>query len=148
MIKFTVVGLFESQENAEQVSKGLEKTGIKNEDYIIYKTNRNSSAEQKQNFWKKLLGLQAPQMVQEDDKLITSVEVSSNEELQNVKKSFEQNDVVKIYEFQDMTLEEAKDLDYIKKIVALRAKSHIYAMPDISLSSSNIPEGMNAEVKA
>lgn len=148
MMKFTVVGLFESQENAEQVSKGLENTGIKNEDYIIYKTNKSSSAEQKQNFWKRLLGLQAPQMVYEDDKLITSVAVSSNEELINVKKSFEQNDVVKIYEFQDMTLEEAKDLDYIKKIVALRAKSHIYAMPDISLSSSNIPVGMNAEVKA
>lgn len=144
----TVVGLFESQENAKQVSAGLEKTGIKNEDYIIYKTNKNSTAEQKQNFWVKLLGLQAPQMVNEDDKLITSVSVTSNEELNSVKKSFEQNDVVKIYEFQDMTLEEAKDLDYIKKIVALRAKSHIYAMPDISLSTSNMPEGINAEVKA
>ena len=144
----TVVGLFESQENAKQVSAGLEKTGIKNEDYIIYKTNKNSSAEQKQNFWVRLLGLQAPQMVNEDDKLITSVSVTSNEELNSVKKSFEQNDVVKIYEFQDMTLEEAKDLDYIKKIVALRAKSHIYAMPDISLSTSNMPEGINAEVKA
>ncbi|MGZ5210032.1 MAG: hypothetical protein ACXWBY_06215 [Kaistella sp.] len=144
----TVVGLFESQENAKQVSAGLEKTGIKNEDYIIYKTNKNSSTEQKQNFWVKLLGLQAPQMVNEDDKLITSVSVTSNEELNSVKKSFEQNDVVKIYEFQDMTLEEAKDLDYIKKIVALRAKSHIYAMPDISLSTSNMPEGINAEVKA
>lgn len=144
----TVVGLFESQENAKQVSAGLEKTGIKNEDYIIYKTNKNSSTEQKQNFWVKLLGLQTPQMVNEDDKLITSVSVTSNEELNSVKKSFEQNDVVKIYEFQDMTLEEAKDLDYIKKIVALRAKSHIYAMPDISLSTSNMPEGINAEVKA
>ncbi|MGZ5274087.1 MAG: hypothetical protein ACXWCA_07220, partial [Kaistella sp.] len=144
----TVVGLFESQENAKQVSAVLEKTGIKNEDYIIYKTNKKSSAEQKQNFWVKLLGLQAPQMVNEDDKLITSVSVTSNEELNSVKKSFEQNDVVKIYEFQDMTLEEAKDLDYIKKIVALRAKSHIYAMPDISLSTSNMPEGINAEVKA
>ncbi|MBP3840143.1 MAG: hypothetical protein J6D35_04195 [Chryseobacterium sp.] len=144
----TVVGLFESQENAKQVSAGLEKSGIRNEDYIIYKTNKNSSAEQKHNFWKRLLGLQAPKKVKENDKLITSVVVNSDEELTNVKKSFEQNDVVKIYEFQDMTLEEAKDLDYIKRIVALRAKSHIYAMPEISLSSSNIPQGINAEVKA
>lgn len=144
----TVVGLFGSQENAKKVSTGLEKSGIRNEDYIIYKTNRNSTAEQKQNFWKKLLGLQTPQLVNEDDKLITSVAVSSNEDLMKVRESFENNDVVKIYEFQDMTLEEAKDLDYIKRIVALRAKSHIYAMPDISLSSSNIPEGINAEVKA
>ena len=55
---YTLVGLFESQEKANQVSASLEQSGIKNEDYIIYKTNKNSSPEQKQNFWKKLLGVQ------------------------------------------------------------------------------------------
>lgn len=146
-MNYTIVGLFPSQENAKEVSEGLEQSGIRNEDYIIYKTNRNSSAEQKQNFWKKLLGLQ-PENTQQEDKLITSVSVRNEEELTNVKKSFQQNDVVKMYEFQDMTLEEAKDLEYIKKIVALRAKSHIYAMPEISVSKGNIQQGINAEVKA
>ena len=47
-----------------------------------------------------------------------------------------------------MTIEEAKDLNYIKKIVELRAKSHIYAMPAISLSSMQMSQGINAEVKA
>jgi len=146
-MNYTIVGLFPSQENAKEVSEGLEQSGIRNEDYIIYKTNRNSSAEQKQNFWKKLLGLQ-PENTQQEDKLITSVSVRNEEELTSVKKSFQQNDVVKMYEFQDMTLEEAKDLEYIKKIVALRAKSHIYAMPEISVSKGNIQQGINAEVKA
>ena len=72
----------------------------------------------------------------------------SEEELQKVKKSFEQNHVVKMYEFQDMTLEEAKDLNHVKKIVEVRAKSHIYAMPEVSVSTGNIPTGINAEVKA
>ena len=99
------------------------------------------------NFWKKLLGLQ-PENTQQEDKLITSVSVRNEEELTSVKKSFQQNDVVKMYEFQDMTLEEAKDLEYIKKIVALRAKSHIYEMPEISVSKGNIQQGINAEVKA
>ncbi|MBU8882963.1 hypothetical protein CBW16_09570 [Flavobacteriaceae bacterium JJC] len=146
-MNYTIVGLFPSQENAKEVSEGLEQSGIRNEDYIIYKTNRNSSAEQKQNFWKKLLGLQ-PENAQQEDKLITSVSVRNEEELTSVKKSFRKNDVVKMYEFQDMTLEEAKDLEYIKKIVALRAKSHIYAMPEISVSKGNIQQGMNAEIKA
>ncbi|MBU4537640.1 MAG: hypothetical protein L6264_06150 [Weeksellaceae bacterium] len=146
-MNYTIVGLFPSQENAQEVSEGLEQSGIRNEDYIIYKTNRNSSAEQKQNFWKKLLGLQ-PENTPQDDKLITSVSVRNEEELTSVKKSFQQNDVVKMYEFQDMTIEEAKDLDYIKKIVALRAKSHIYAMPEISVSKGNIQQGMNAEIKS
>ena len=148
MMNYTVVGLFESQENAKQVSAGLEENGIKNEDYIIYRTHKGSSTEQKQSFWKKVLGLEAPQPNNEGDKLITSVAVHSEDELNTVKKSFEQNDVVKIYEFQDMTIEEAKDLDYIKKIVALRAKSHIYSMPAISLSYGNMNEGINTEVKA
>lgn len=146
-MNYTIVGLFPSQENAKEVSEGLEQSGIRNEDYIIYKTHRNSSAEQKQNFWKKLLGLQ-PENTPQEDKLITSVAVRNEEELTSVKKSFQQNDVVKMYEFQDMTLEEAKDLEYIKKIVALRAKSHIYAMPEISVSKGNIQQGINAEVKA
>lgn len=145
---YTLVGLFESQEKANQVSASLEQSGIRNEDYIIYKTNKNSSPEQKQNFWKKLLGVQNSPSVPAKDKLITSVEVRSKEEFQNVKNSFKQNEVVKMYEFQDMTIDEAKDLDYIKKIVELRAKSHIYAMPAISVSSGNINEGINTEVKA
>ena len=45
---------------------------------------------------------------------------------------------IKIYEFKDMTIDEAKDLNYIKKIVALRAKSHIYALPEITLSPAQM----------
>ena len=103
----------------------------------------------KRNFWKRLFGQETLYTEKiEQDKLITSVVVQNEEELDQVKKSFERNDVVKIYEFQDMTLEEAKDLNYIKKIVELRAKSHIYAMPEIAVSSGAISEGINAEVKA
>ena len=140
-MKYTVVGLFESQDQAKGLSAELEFTGIKNEDYIIYKTNRNSSPAQKQAFWKKVLGINKPAQSTEDDKLITSVAVYSDAELQEVKDTFAQNAAVKIYEFKDMSIDQAKDLDYIKKIVALRAKSHIYAMPAVSVSSGNISEG-------
>ncbi len=147
-MNYTIVGLFPSQEDAKKVSESLEQSGIRNQDYIIYRTDRENTPEQKQNFWERLFGTRNPQVANtEVDKLITSVAIHSEEELKNVKKSFSQNEVVKIYEFQDMTLEEAKDLNYIKKIVELRAKSHIYAMPEISVSSGNVPEGMNTEVK-
>ena len=149
IMNYTVVGLFPSQENAKEVSASLEQSGIRNEDYIIYRTDRENTPEVKKNFWQKLFGnTNAEIETPEVDKLITSVAVRSNGELINVKRSFEKNHVVKIYEFQDMTLEEAKDLNYVKKIVELRAKSHIYAMPEISLSTGNLHEGMNAEVKA
>lgn len=145
-MKYTVVGLFKSQEIAKQVSESLEESGIRNEDYIIYKTQQQAA--RKQNLWKQLLGIKAPQTNPENDKLITSVEVRSEEEFNNVKDSFEKNEVVKMYEFKDMTIDEAKDLEYIRKIVELRAKSHIYAMPAISVSNANISQGITAEVKA
>ena len=144
-MQYTVVGLFDSQDKAKKVSTSLENTGIRNEDYIIYKTDRKLPA---QSSWKKILGLEKPHQTTDNDKLITSVAVRSAEELENVKNSFAENKAVKIYEFKDMTIDEAKDLDYIKKIVALRAKSHIYAMPSISVSSSQLNKGINAEIRA
>ncbi|HQD45280.1 MAG TPA: hypothetical protein PK041_06240 [Kaistella sp.] len=149
MMNYTVVGLFPSQENAKEVSASLEQSGIKNEDYIIYRTDKENAPEVKKSFWERLFGNANPEIINiEVDKLITSVAIHSEEELQKVKKSFEQNHVVKMYEFKDMTLEEAKDLNHVKKIVEIRAKSHIYAMPEIALSNGSIHEGINAEVKA
>ncbi|KIA88819.1 hypothetical protein [Kaistella jeonii] len=147
-MNYTVVGLFPNQKFAKEISEGIEESGIKNEDYIIYKTNKNSSKEEKRNFWKKLLGLKNTQASAEVESLITSVAVRNEEELNNIKKSFEKNDVVKIYEFQDMTIEEAKNLDYVKKIVELRAKSQIYSMPQMTISRGAISEGINTEVRA
>ena len=145
-MSYTIVGLFPNQKYAKEISEGIEKTGIKNEDYIIYKTQKNKT--DKSNFWKKLLGIEKAPAKTEVESLITSVAIRNEEELNNIIKSFKKNDVVKIYEFQDMTLEEAKNLDYVKKIVEIRAKSQIYSMPQIPNARGRISEGINTEVKA
>lgn len=132
-MNYTIVGLFPSQENIKEVSAGIEKSGIKNQDYIIYRTDKENAPELKKNFWDKLFRTSKAEVKIAPDHLITSVSVTTEEELKNVTQSFQDNKVVKIYEFKDMTLNEAKDLNYIKKIVALRAKSHIYGMPEIIL---------------
>ena len=142
-MSYTIVGLFPNQKYAKEISEGIEKTGIKNEDYIIYKTQKNKT--DKSNFWKKLLGIEKAPAKTEVESLITSVAIRNEEELNNIKKSFKKNDVVKIYEFQDMTLEEAKNLDYVKKIVEIRAKSQIYSMPQIPNARGRISEGINTE---
>jgi len=147
-MNYTVVGLFPHQEFAKEISASLEQSGFKNQDYIIYKSDANTGVSPKTNFWKKLLGLQNTPLNTESERLITSVSAKNEEELASIKKSFEKNNVVKIYEFQDMTLEEAKNLDYIKKIVALRAKSHIYSMPAFSVSRDARNEGISTEVRA
>lgn len=137
-MNYTIVGLFPSQENIKEVSAGIEKSGIKNQDYIIYRTDKENAPELKRNFWKRLFNASKTAVNNTNDHLITSVSVKSEEELENVTRSFNDNKVVKIYAFQDMTIDEAKDLNYIKKIVALRAKSHIYGMPEITLSPSQM----------
>lgn len=137
-MNYTIVGLFPSQEDIKEVSAGLEKSGIKNQDYIVYRTDKYNAAAVKKNFWKRLFGTPKTQANNTTDHLITSVSVKNEEELLSVTKSFNDNKVVKIYEFKDMTIDEAKDLNYIKKIVALRAKSHIYGMPEINLSSAQM----------
>lgn len=143
-MKYTVVGLFPNQNLAREVSENLEKSGFLNEDYIIYKSDKTIG---RKSFWKKILGLNENKE-QSPESLITSVSARNEEELATIRKSFEKNEVVKIYEFQDMTLEEAKNLDYIRKIVSLRAKSQIYAMPKISLSQGSLNEGISAIVRA
>lgn len=143
-MKYTVVGLFPNQNLAREVSENLEKSGFLNEDYIIYKSDKTIG---RKSFWKKILGLNENKE-QSSESLITSVSARNEEELATIRKSFEKNEVVKIYEFQDMTLEEAKNLDYIRKIVSLRAKSQIYAMPKISLSQGSLNEGISAIVSA
>ncbi len=147
---YTIVGLFRSQENAKPVSEALENAGIKNEDYIIYKTQKEETVEKPLGFLEKLFGSKKPNFVStEEDKLITSVAIHDEDEMKKVKEVFHKNDVVHIYELQDMSLEQAKDLNYVKKIVSLRAKSHIYGMPDISVNKGGEGhEGINSEVKS
>lgn len=74
------------------------------------------------------------------DTLITSVAVRTEEELKDITQSFNENNVVKIYEFKDMTIDEGKDLNYIKKIVSVRAKSQVYGIPQMSVSASLMNE--------
>lgn len=139
-MNYTIVGLFPSQENIKEVSAGIEKSGIKNQDYIIYRTDRENAPGLKKNFWDRIFKTQNAAVRISPDHLITSVSVTNEEEFKNVTKSFQDNKAVKIYEFKDMTIDEAKDLNYIKKIVQVRAKSHIYGMPEFSVSGTLMNE--------
>jgi hypothetical protein len=139
-MNYTIVGLFPSQENIKEVTAGIEKSGIKNQDFIIYRTDQENTAEVKQNFWDRLFKSSKRDLNLVPDHLITSVSVQNEEEFNKVTKSFENNKAVKIYEFKDMTINEAKDLNYIKKIVEIRAKSHIYRMPEFSVSATLMNE--------
>ncbi|AZI34399.1 hypothetical protein [Kaistella carnis] len=133
---YTIVGLFPNEESITRVSYGLEKSGFKQDDFIVYKRNLS---ERKKNVWNSLFGSESYDRPNTDT-LITSVAVRTEEELKDITQSFNENNVVKIYEFKDMTIDEAKDLNYIKKIVSVRAKSQVYGIPQMSVSASLMNE--------
>lgn len=142
-MSYTIVGLFHSQEQAKAVSESLENKGFKNTDYIIYLTE-NKPVEK--SFWTKLFTNNIDEEATAVDSLITSVAIKNDLELELAEKAFAENKVINIYELPEVDFSQATDLEYIKKVVALKAKTQIYAMPEIKTSTSDISSGINAEV--
>ncbi len=143
-MSYTIVGLFSSQNQSKDVSKSLENRGFKDSDYIIY-INENKPVEKK-SFWSKIFTHETDEEATTVDSLIISVAINNNTELEKAKEAFAENKVVNTYPLDDVPFEEAKNLDYIKKVVALKAKMLIYAMPEVKTSTSEIHTGINAEV--
>lgn len=120
-----IIGLFPTQKEAKNLATDLESNGFRIQDYIIYLTKPAESKEQ--NFWKKLFGERTPQInTNETDKLIASVSIDNEQQLEIAKQIFSQHSVEHSYEFDDVTIVEAQNLDYLKTKVALRAKSVVY----------------------
>ncbi len=140
---YTIVGLFPSQEYSKAVSAGLENNGFKNENYIIYLEEKKHSPK---SFWSKFFTEEIDKEAVAVDSLIVSVAVNNTEDLENAKKVFKENSVVNIYTLEELDFEKAADLDYLKKVVALKAKSLIYAMPQAKTSSSDMHTGISSEV--
>jgi hypothetical protein len=143
-MSYTIVGLFPSQNQSKDVSKSLENKGFKDSDYIIY-INDNKPVEKK-SFWSKIFTHEIDEEVTIVDSLIISVAINNNAELEKAKEAFAENNVINTYPLDDVSFEEAKNLDYIKKVVALKAKMLIYAMPEVKTSTSEMHTGINADV--
>lgn len=144
-MSYTIVGLFASQDQAKAVSESLEKKGFKNSDYIIYLSQNKPVSK---SFWSKIFTDEIDQEATSVDSLITSVAINNETESQLAKDAFNENKVINTYELQEVDFAKAVDLDYIKKVVALKAKALIYAMPEIRTSHTEISTGINSEVSS
>ena len=119
-----IIGLFPTQKEAKNLAADLELNGFRIQDYIIY---LNKPEHKEQNFWEKLFGERTPQInTNENDKFIATVSIDNEEQLAIAKEIFAHHSVEHSYEFDDITIVEAQNLDYLKTKVALRAKSIVY----------------------
>ena len=138
-----IIGLFPTQDDAKDLASDLENFGFYNEDYIVY---LNKAEEQKTAFWKTLFGGRTPQFnTKATDKLIASVSIKNEEQLNIAKQIFANFNVVQTYEFDDITILEAQSLDYLKAKVALRAKSEVYTS---MISNKNAAQKMHSGSKS
>ena len=136
-----ITGLFNSQSKSHAIAKDLENVGFGNSDYITYLHDEHITKEVKTSIWQYFF---KDQRTLEDDSLVVSVKIKTPEQMEIVKKVFSKNDCIHENFFHNIKFRDARSLDYLNKIVSLRAKSEIYRPLENNYRGQS--EGINAEV--
>ena len=133
--------LFNNQSQSKAIAQDLESKGFQDSDYIIYLHDETISKEVKTSIWQSFF---KDKTKLEDESLVVSVKVKSPDQIENVKEVFTKNNSVHQNYFENIKFRDAKSLQYLKRIVSLRAKSEIYNSPNVNYRASLT--GMNSEV--
>lgn len=136
-----ITGLFNNQSQSKAIAQDLESKGFQDSDYIIYLHDETISKEVKTSIWQSFF---KDKTKLEDESLVVSVKVKSPDQIENVKEVFTKNNSVHQNYFENIKFRDAKSLQYLKRIVSLRAKSEIYNSPNVNYRASLT--GMNSEV--
>lgn len=136
-----ITGLFNNQSQSKAIAQDLESKGFQDSDYIIYLHDETISKEVKTSIWQSFF---KDKTKLEDESLVVSVKVKSPDQIEDVKEVFTKNNSVHQNYFENIKFRDAKSLQYLKRIVSLRAKSEIYNSPNVNYRASLT--GMNSEV--
>ncbi|QDP84264.1 hypothetical protein FNJ88_01350 [Chryseobacterium sp. SNU WT5] len=136
-----ITGLFKSQSQAKAIAADLENSGFQDADYIIYLHAENISKEVKTSIWQYFF---KDKTKLEDESLVVSVKVKTPEQVDKVKALFAKNNCIHQNYIENIKFRDAQSLQYLKRIVSLRAKSEIYNAPEVNYRDQSI--GMNSEV--
>ena len=136
-----ITGLFKSQSQSKKISEDLKQAGFHDNDFIMYLHEEPISKEIKTSIWQSFF---KDNIKLEDESFVVSVKVKEPQCQEKVKSVFTDNKVVHQNYIQNIKFEDAHSLQYLKRIVSLRAKSHIYSSPEIRQRGSS--RGINSEV--
>ena len=134
-------GLFKSQSQSKKISEDLENAGFKNSDYIMYLHDKPVSKEVKTSIWQSFF---SDNTQLEDDSLVISVKIKEPKERETAAKIFLENDSIHQNYIENIKFKDAQSLQYLKRIVALRAKSSIQSSAEIRHKGAT--RGINSEV--
>lgn len=136
-----ITGLFKSQSQSQKISDDLERAGFRNSDYIVYLNDAGISKEVKTSVWQSFFN---DNRILDDDSLVVSVKVRGPVSTEIARDIFRQNESIHQNYFENMRFEDAKSLEYLKRIASLRAKSEIFSSPEIQTRKTS--RGINSEV--
>ena len=136
-----ITGLFKSQKQSSKISEDLENAGFKDSNFIMYLHDKPVSKEIKTTIWRSFF---KDNIQLEDDSLVVSVKISNPEEKAVASQIFKLNDAIHQNFIENIKFSDVQTLNYIKRIVSVRAKSAIYSTPEIRHRGAK--GGINSEV--
>lgn len=136
-----ITGLFQSQSQSRKISEDLEHAGFAHEDFIIYLQDTQVSKEVKTSIWQSFF---KDNRKLEDESLVVTVRVREPEFKDRIMEIFRSHDAIHTNYFENIKFRDAMSLEYLKRIVALRAKSQIFSSREVRHHEQS--GGMNSEV--
>ena len=136
-----ITGLFKSQDQSAKISEDLEKAGFEDSNFIMYLHDKPISKEIKTSIWRSFF---KDNIQLEDDSLVVSVKIKDPEEKGVAEEIFKKNEAIHQNVIENVKFRDAESLNYLKKIVSLRAKSAIYSSPEIRHRGAS--KGISSEV--
>ena len=117
-----ITGSFESQKQAPAIAGDLESAGFSDSDFIIYLHDERITKEIKTSLWQYFF---KDKTKLEDDSLVVSVKVKDATQIESVKEVFKKNHSIHQNYFENIKFKNAHSLEFLKKIVSLRARAAI-----------------------
>lgn len=136
-----ITGLFQSQSQAKKISNDFLIAGILEEQFIIYLHERAISKEVKTNIWQSFF---RDNTKLQDESLVVSVKIDDKVTRELVSKIFSENNVLQENYIENIKFKDAESLNFIKRIVSIRARAAIFSSPEIK--HRNQRSGIDAEV--
>ncbi|WP_417431707.1 hypothetical protein [Halpernia sp.] len=136
-----ITGLFKSQSQSTEISQDLENAGFPENNFIIYLHDKPISEEVKTSIWRSFFGDNTKVA---DESLVVSVKVKDADSKEKVTQIFKDNDCIHQNYIENIKFRDARSLQFLKRIVAIRARALISSSPEIKRRGQN--EGINSEV--
>lgn len=124
-----ITGLFASQNQAQKLNTALQEIGIHNDEYIIYLHDYPIDRQVKTSIWRSFF---RDRTELQDDSLVVTVKVRDEQQKALISKVFAEHGCLQENCITNVRFRDAKSLQYLRKIVALRARAEVFEPRNVS----------------